>query len=336
MAHQINRHKLTGKDAFFSVKEKAWHGLGQIVEDYPTAAEAIEYAGLNFEVVKEKLFINNPDLQEVADFYATTRTDTNEILGVVGSKYEVVQNKTVFTFFDEIVQGGRVLYETAGALGKGERIFLTAKMPDNLRISKDDVIEKYIFLTSSHDGRASITAAFTPVRIVCNNTLQMALRNNTNAVTIRHTANAEEALREAARIMRIQETNGELLEGMLRRWAKIEVTDNEVKKLIALAMAPNKEVFKALTTNDRNFKPSKQFADVCEDVFSYYAGHETQQLDTCKGTLYGAYNSISGYYQNVAPFKDESAKLSSILGGTVADRTKAAFELCSKAQEFLS
>ncbi len=184
MAHNINFNEQAGKHSFFSVKEKAWHGLGQIVQDYPTSAEAIKYAGLNYTVEKRRLFtydnennVANQDTEivipeiEVPNYYATIRTDSQQILGVVGKDYEVIQNVNAFSFFDAIVGGDGIMYETAGALGKGERIFITAKLPDYIKVGNDDLIEQYLFLTTSHDGYGSITAAFTPIRIVCNNTL---------------------------------------------------------------------------------------------------------------------------------------------------------------------
>jgi len=138
MAHNINYNQQTGKHSFFSVKEKAWHGLGQIISDYPTSAEAIIYAGLNYELEKRPLFTydtannvsskqnNNSITQliipgvEVSGFYATIRSDTEQALGVVGNDYEVVQNVNAFSFFDTILGSRKgILYETAGALGKG-------------------------------------------------------------------------------------------------------------------------------------------------------------------------------------------------------------------------
>ena len=153
MAHNINFNEQTGKHSFFSVKQKAWHGLGQIVEDYPTSAEALKFAGLDYTVAKRKLFtydkenetsdedseIKIPEI-EVPDFYATIRTDNETVLGVVGKDYEVVQNMDAFSFFDAIVGGDGILYETAGALGKGERIFITAKLPDYIRVGDNDLI----------------------------------------------------------------------------------------------------------------------------------------------------------------------------------------------------
>lgn len=97
------------------------------------------------------------------------RTDNGAVLGVVGKDYQIVQNRDAFLFFDSIVGGDGIMYEIAGALGKGERIFITAKLPGYIEVGNNDLIEKYLFLTTSHDGSGSITAAFTPVRIVCAN-----------------------------------------------------------------------------------------------------------------------------------------------------------------------
>lgn len=172
MAHNIFLNEQTGKHSFFSVKEKTWHGLGQIVQEYPNSTEALQFAGLDFEVCKRPNTHRLDDGSEViskTSFY-TYRPDTGAILGDrLGKDYEVVQNTDAFRFFDAIVEGDGIQYETAGALGNGEKIFITAKLPGYIKVGSDDLIEKYLFLTTSHDGFGSIMAAFTPIRIVCNN-----------------------------------------------------------------------------------------------------------------------------------------------------------------------
>lgn len=340
MAHNINHNELTGKDAFFSVKEKAWHGLGQIVSDYPTSAEALQLAGLDYQVVKKELWTMEGDNQQTAqalkNHFATVRTDTNQCLGVVGKKYSIVQNIDAFEFFDSIVGGEGIQYETAGALGDGEKIFITAKLPNYIKVGREDLIEQYIFLTNSHDGSAAITAAFTPVRIVCNNTLNMAMRSMSNTVTIKHTADAKTRLNEAHKIMGISSTMSAQLETVFNKWAKVRVNDEEVKKLIALAMAPTKEVFEAVATGNTAFEFSNQFTEVCGSVFDYAMESPTQQLQTTAGTVFGAYNAITGYYQNVKEYRNEDQKLKSIMYGTALDRTKKAFEICMNANDFLN
>lgn len=349
MAHNINYNEQTGRYSFFSVKEKAWHGLGQIVEQYPTSKEAIKHAGLDYEVVKSPLFTNgseiitdfnhlemNQNTLEVPNYFANIRNDNNTVLGVVGKDYHIVQNREAFNFFDAIVGGDDgILYETAGALGKGERIFITAKLPDYIRVGNgDDVTEKYIFLTTSHDGSGSITAAFTPIRIVCQNTLNASLRNMTNVVRIKHTSGAKQRIENAHKIMGLANTLSIQLENIFNNWTKVRVTDQEVKKLIQLALCPNKETFDLLKKGAED-EVSTLFKNTVEDAFSYAMLSDTQQMDTTKGTLYGAYNAVTGYFQNVRNYKNDEAKLQSIvLGGTAQVKSQKAFELCTDFSQF--
>ena len=339
MAHNINFNEQTQKHSFFSVNEKAWHGLGTIVENYPTSAEALQFAGLDYRVEKRKLFtLDNADIisKSVPDYYATIRTDNENVLGVVGKDYEVVQNTDAFNFFDSIVGGDGIQYETAGALGKGERIFITAKLPNYIKVGKDDLIEQYLFLTTSHDGFGSITAAFTPIRIVCNNTLNAALQNHSNAIKIRHTVNAKERLETAHRLMGITNKLSVELESIFNRWTKVRINDTEVKKLIQLAMVPNKEVLQNIQAG-KDDELSTCFKNICDISFEYALSNPTQQLETTKGTLFGAYNSITGYFQNVRNYKNEEAKLKSLLfGGTGQLKTQKAFDLCNSFERGFS
>lgn len=348
MAHNINFNEQTGRHSFFSVQQKAWHGLGQIVQDYPTSEQAIRHAGLDYEVVKSPLFtkgsgiiettngieIGSSEL-EVHNYFANIRTDNNAVLGVVGKDYHIVQNRDAFSFFDSIVGGtDGILYETAGALGNGERIFITAKLPSYIRVGNgDDVTEKYIFLTTSHDGSGSITAAFTPIRIVCQNTLNASLRNMSNVVRIKHTAGAKQRLDNAHKVMGLANQFSDQLEGIFNEWTKVKVSDQEVKKLIQLALCPNKETLELLKKGAED-EVSTVFKNVVEDAFAYAMVSDTQQMDTTKGTLFGAYNAVTGYYQNVRSYKDNEAKLQSIvMGGTAQLKSQKAFELCTSFQK---
>lgn len=344
MAHNINFNESTGRYSFFSVQQKAWHNLGQIVEDYPTSSEAIKHAGLDYEVIKTPLYTKGSGIIETANgieigsnelhvpnYFANIRTDNNAVLGVVGRDYHIVQNREAFNFFDAIVGGGEgILYETAGALGQGERIFITAKLPDYIRVGNgDDVTEKYIFLTTSHDGSGSITAAFTPIRIVCQNTLNASLRSMSNVVRIKHTSGAKQHLENAHKLMGLADTLSIQLEGIFNEWAKVKVTDQEVKKLIQLALCPNKETLDLLKKGAED-EVSTVFKNVVQDAFAYAMTSDTQQMNTTKGTLFGAYNAVTGYYQNVRSYKDDEAKLQSIvMGGTAQMKSQKAFELCT-------
>lgn len=348
MGHNLNFNARTGKYSFFSVQEKAWHGLGQIVTEYPTSGEAIKHAGLDYEVIKSPLYTTGTGIIEsagsteirdaeltVPNYFANIRNDNNAVLGVVGKDYHIVQNREAFNFFDAIVGGGDgILYETAGALGNGERIFITAKLPGYIRVGNgDDVTEKYIFLTTSHDGSGSITAAFTPIRIVCQNTLNASLRNMSNVVRIKHTAGAKQRLEDAHRVMGLANTLSNQLQDIFNNWTMVKVSDSEVRKLIQLALCPNKETFDLLKKGAED-ELSTVFKNTVEDAFSYAMMSDTQQMDTTKGTLFGAYNAVTGYYQNVRNYKDDEAKLQSIvMGGTAQMKSQKAFELCSSFQK---
>ena len=343
MAHNLNFNEHTQQHSFFSVREKAWHGLGTIVERYPTSREAMEFAGLDYTVEKRPLFtfdnVNNgikdlegvdsrPELT-VPNYFATMRTDTEQVLGVVGKDYSVVQNVDAFSFFDGTVGGGDgIQYETAGALGKGERIFITAKLPSYIRVGNDDLIEQYLFLTTSHDGLGSITAAFTPVRIVCNNTLNSAMRNHRNAIRIRHSSGAGDRLKQAHTLMGISNNLGSELEQLFNHWAEVRISDENVKKLVQVAMAPNKEVLKRLEQGVED-EQSTCYRNIVEDVYSYAMGNSTQQTKTTAGTLFGAYNAVTGYFQNIRKFKDSEAKFKSITEGTAKLRAQSAFDICN-------
>lgn len=334
MAHNLNFNKDTGKYSFFSVQEKAWHGLGQIVTEYPTSAEAIIHSGLDYQVIKEPNTHRLPSGLEVRseNSFFTYRSDNEAILGgKVGKDYHIVQNTDAFSFFDAIVGGtDGILYETAGALGNGERIFITAKLPDYIRVGNgDDVTEKYIFLTNSHDGSGSITAAFTPIRIVCQNTLNASLRNMSNVVRIRHTSGAKQRLEDAHKVMGLADRFSTQMEGIFNGWAKVKISDSEVKKLIQLALCPNRETLELLKKGNED-ELSTVFKNSVDAAFTYAMVAESQQMETTKGTVFGAYNAVTGYFQNVRNYKDDEAKLQSIvMGGTAQGKAQKAFELCT-------
>lgn len=331
MAHNLNYNNNTGKHSFFSVNKVAWHGLGTIVKEYPNSSEALKFAGLDFTVEKRPIYtLSKEDTSiNIKSHFSTVRTDTEQVLGVVGKDYHVVQNVDAFSFFDSIVGGDGIMYETAGALGDGERIFITAKLPGYISVGKDDDIERYLFLTTSHDGFGSITAAFTPIRIVCQNTLHAALNNCNNAVKIRHTANAKERLEQAHKVMGISNNLSTQLEEVFNRWSKISINDNAVKKLIQLAMVPSKEVLENVLAG-REDSTSAIFRKICDNAFEYSQVNPSQLMNSTKGTLFGAYNAVTGYFQNVRTYKSDEIKMKSLFyGGIAQTRSQKAFSLCT-------
>lgn len=333
MGHNLNFNEETGKYSFYSLKEKAWHGYGQISDKELNSREVLIQAQLAYPVIKAPhiyRFASGKEIISNHSFY-TYREDTEEILGDgLSADYHVVQNVDAFSFFDEIVKGEGIIYETAGALGRGERIFITAKLPKYIKVGNDDVIEQYLFLSTSHDGSESITIAFTPVRIVCNNTLNAAMSNCSNVIRIRHAAGAQAQLKEAHKIMGMVNTLSPIMEQAFNQWSKVRITDDEVQRLIQIALAPNKETLDNIREG-RADDNSAVYKNQVYSAFGYAMMAESQQLETTKGTLFGAYNAVTGYFQNVRNYKDADEKMNSLLcNGTAQKKAQSAFNLCAE------
>jgi len=329
MAHKLNFNE-NGDAAFYSTRIKAWHEEGFIADKYEPSAVVIKRALLDYPVIKQPIEYSFPSGKKtVSDnqFY-TFRADTEQVLGTgLGADYTVVQNTEAFAFFDEIAKGEGMLYETAGALGDGERIFITAKLPKYIKVA-GDFIEQYLFLTMSHDGKSSITVAFTPIRIVCNNTLNVAMNNCSNIVRIRHTANVHEQLKEAPKVMGMVNTLSPLFEQCYNEWAHTKIKDEQVFRLIQQAMAPDKQTLDNILQGAAE-KNSGKYKSLVYSIMGYATHADTQKLDTTKGTLFGAFNAVTGYFQNVKDYKTSGDKIDAIIHcGAAQKKIQAAFDLC--------
>jgi phage/plasmid-like protein (TIGR03299 family) len=242
-------------------------------------------------------FLNTP-----ASF-STLRTDTNQILGDrIGKNYTIVQNLEAFDFFDSITQAGEAMYETAGVLGIGEKIFVTAKMPNTIRIAgTDDLTEVYVLLTSSHDGSGSIIAAVTPVRVVCQNTLNMALSNTINRVAIRHTSAVKDRLAEAHKVLGISKAFVTEANECFNHLSKKYVSDDAVKELI-------RNLF---NEQERDSTRIKNIEDAVLEC--YFTGVGQEKI---VGTAWGAINGITFYLDHVKNYRNDATKFDNIIGGS--------------------
>jgi len=186
----------------------AWHGLGARLSQVATAQEAIEAASMDWEVEMRKVFIQTPSGQfmEVTDKKAVTRLDNGKVFGVFSNQYTPLQNRDAFTFFDGVVGAGEAIYHTAGTLGGGSRIWILAKLPGDLKLSNSDVLERYILLANSHDGSLAVTMKPTTVRVVCNNTLSVAMGGDTNKLfRAVHTSSVMQRVNQARETLGLQE-----------------------------------------------------------------------------------------------------------------------------------
>lgn len=199
MAHDLA--ETNGRTAMAYFGETPWHGLGTKLENPANAAEAIELAGLNYQA--NLVPIVTGDGIGVPQRKAVIRSDTREVLGVVGNSYVPIQNGECFSFLDAVVAEGNVRYHTAGALGNGERIWLLAKLPGHVRVKNtEDVTEKFLLLSNSHNGSSALRVFFTPIRVVCSNTLAIAQqREQRQGISIQHKGDLAAKVRQAQEVL---------------------------------------------------------------------------------------------------------------------------------------
>ena len=182
-------------ETMFSVRETPWHGLGTIIQDAPTSKDALILSGLDWKVRSDDVMVNG----QIADGYrANVRDIDNTILGIVSSRYKIVQNDEAFSFTDALLGEG-VKYETAGSLAAGKKVWMLAKLEGTKLMGED--FDNYLVFTNSHDGSGSIKVAITPVRVVCQNTLNLALHNAKRMWSCEHRGNIEDKMEEAKRTL---------------------------------------------------------------------------------------------------------------------------------------
>ena len=180
-------------ETMFYTRTKPWHGLGTMVEEAPTSREALEAAGLNWQVIQKNLVTDSGIV--VPGFKANLRENDQQVLGVVSDRYKVVQNEEALAFTDALLGEG-VTYETAGSLQNGRRTWILAKLPARYIISGDEVTPYLVFM-NSHDGSGSIKAAMTPIRVVCQNTLNLALSTAKRSWSTNHTGDIKGKMEDA-------------------------------------------------------------------------------------------------------------------------------------------
>ena len=180
-------------ETMFYTRTKPWHGLGTMVEEALTSREALEAAGLNWQVIQKNLVTDSGIV--VPGFKANLRENDQQVLGVVSDRYKVVQNEEAFAFTDALLGEG-VTYETAGSLQNGRRTWILAKLPARYIISGDEVTPYLVFM-NSHDGSGSIKAAMTPIRVVCQNTLNLALSTAKRSWSTNHTGDIKGKMEDA-------------------------------------------------------------------------------------------------------------------------------------------
>lgn len=307
-----------------------WHKLGTKVDHLMTSEEAIKAAGLDWTVSMQPVYVQKisnglPDGVTLADDWKAVQRDTDsKVFAVVGAGYVPVQNTEAFHFFDEVVSQKQAYYETAGSLRGGSRVWMLANLPDSISV-KGEEIRKYLTLVNSHDGTLALQMFWTPVRVVCMNTLTMALSSATNSFYARHTTYIH------SRVYKAQEILG-LANKFYDDWI-LKAQAMALKQLPApkmpLLLA---ESFSGLVNAETIFPSTpimqKNFQRVEELV---YAGRG-QSNPAIQGTVWQAYNAVTEFVDYEKEYKDkaDSTRLYNSWFGTGADIKKRAWNWCMK------
>lgn len=287
MGHQIEQFE-DGTSAFFSARELPWHKLGTVTAGALTAQEAIVAAQQDWLVEKRPIFAKLEDgtLIPVADKFATVRNHPKAgyaALGVVGNQYVPVQNEEAFEILDAIRDDSGAVYETAGSLYNGKRVFISMKLPNTLKFAGgQDNVELYILASNSHDSSTAFQLMVTPIRVVCANTLAMALSNHKRIINLKHTRNVKSRVTEARDALGLT-------------FAYVEEFEKQVEKLINAPMTNsefNSYIEKVYKVKNTTKKQETRTEKVQQEVRALWNAPTQENV---KGTQWAAYNAVVEY-----------------------------------------
>lgn len=217
-------------ETMFYVRETPWHGLGTKVMETPTSKEALSLAELDWRVEQEPIYTETGNL--ISGFKANVRDTDQKILGVVTDRYKVIQNEEAFAFTDELLGEG-VRYETAGSLQGGRKVWLLAHMPHEYIIAGER-ISPYLVFSNTHDGSGAIRVAITPIRVVCNNTLNLALSTAKRSWSTIHIGDIKSKLEEAKNTLFMANAYMDELGREFENLRQKKLTDKQVMDYIEL------------------------------------------------------------------------------------------------------
>lgn len=275
-------------ETMFSVREKPWHGLGKIVMEAPTSKDALRLAGLDRNVVQEPIYT---EFNEVVEGYkANVRDSDRKVLGVVSDRYKVVQNTDAFSFTDELLGKG-VRYETAGSLQEGKKVWLLARLPREYIIGGER-ISPYLVFSNTHDGSGSVKVAVTPVRVLCNNTLNLALNTASRSFSMIHIGNIQDKIQEARDTLFMAEKYMDCLGAEFEELRKQKMSDAQVKEYIELLLPMEKESSQI---------QSKNIIRLREDMRRRY--YDAPDLQRVGNNAYRFINAVSDFATHATPLR---------------------------------
>ena len=313
-------HGILENDGLVCVGERPWHGLGVVVETAPTIEEAITLANLGWTVEPKE--IKTVDGINIPNKKALMRSDTNDCLGVVGSGYNILQNTEAFKFFEPFVENGLATLETAGSLFNGKRVFILAKIAgDDMEVQKGDFVEKYILLSNAHDGSQAVKVGYTPIRVVCNNTLTCAETSQTSQlIRVYHKTNVSQTLQDLRETMDLVNKQFITTEEKYKELAKKQVSTADLDKYVKRVFSKKKleDMYNTPSeyTDEQVEKFRKKLMEHVEEVFEKELVHN-------RWTMYNAVN----HYLNHGRSRTLESTYNSMWFGDAKRIDKKAFQL---------
>ncbi|WP_255539493.1 DUF932 domain-containing protein [Polynucleobacter sp. JS-Safj-400b-B2] len=311
MAHEISIRQTGFAEMAFAGNEKPWHGLGQNVPEGADIETWRKLAGLDWDINRSVVQFMNGSMHNYDDFNVLYRSDSNAALSVVGQNYKVVQPKEVLEFFRDLVSQDGFTIETAGSLKGGRRIWALAKTNLDGEIVDGDFFKTYLLLVTSCDGGLATTAQFTSVRVVCNNTLQMSLgQDSVGQVKVRHNSTF----------------NPLTVKGQLGLNANVVYQDfmAKMKSLVNTAVSQDqaKGIVMALMAKSSKEPVESRGYKLILDLFN--GGAKGAQMDGVKGTAWGLLNAVTEYADFHIRAKDQDNRLNSAWFGAGANLKETA------------
>lgn len=297
-------------ETMFSVRTVPWHGLGEVIADAPTSEEAIRLAGLDWNVYQADLVTDSG--LPIPGFKANIRDTDDKVLGVVSDRYKVVQNYEAFRFTEELLGKG-VRYETAGSLQDGKKTWILAKLP-NEYIVNEDQISPYLVFFNSHDGSGSVRCAITPIRVVCQNTLNLALSTAKRSWSAVHTQGIADRMQEASQTLFFAEKYMTELGREIYQLQKVSLSDKKVLEYIEEFFPDDVTATSAQRRNMRTLR---------EDMKRRY--FEAPDLAHVGNNAYKFVNAVSDFATHAAPLRQtstyrENLFLKTVEGNALIDR----------------
>ena len=305
-------------ESMFYTREKPWHGLGTKVEEAPTSADALYLAGLDWKVVQEHIFTETGDT--ILGYRVNVRDSDRKVLGVVSERYKIIQNSEAFAFTDTLLGNG-VRYETAGSLQDGRRVWLLARLPREYIIAGER-ISPYLVFSNSHDGSGAVKVALTPIRVVCNNTLNLALGTASRSWSMVHTGNIRDKIQEAKDTLFMAEEYMDSLGKEFERLRRQKITDGQVREYVEQLLPMEKNASPVQSKNIKNLR---------EDMMCRY--YDAPDLQGIGNNAYRFINAVSDFATHSRPLRrtanyNENLFMRTMDGNPVIDR---AYQLVNAA-----